>query len=461
MPVFAADGDGPDGVLDGVVVDRVTAIVKHARQRMPAFERIADGTGQAGVAQHGGAEVIQPAFEVVELGREVALPLAVPGVGIQIAQFRFDGVERADAFKRFFRQRAGAGLVHVEELASRMRPAGQFGDATGKQRLVAAVIVDQQRTLPVVEEARRMLAGAAGAVIEQDDRRTIGGTVRKEVGAFGLASARVELCHRRLVGVQHGRVEQAGAQGIDQRLQRQADHADPFGQRRARQCDAVAREDRFLPVQRQVVGVLLDRDLGQQARGGEAAVEDRRGDGFGDDRLAGAAGVLRMHLAAHEEGHRLDVELLADVFADLHQRRTAGGAVAGGRLVDRLDARQLGWQRAAWRGAAFGGRLGRRRLERGQLRFQRGDVRRHRLVEQLALRRIHALGLGRELHAAQTRDLVRELADLRVLERDRVITLSDGLLVHSDHLQLLHYHRAQRLDVRNVVERCVIHGHAA
>lgn len=103
-----------------------------------------------------------------------------------------------------------------------------------------------------------------------------------------------------------------------------------------------------------------------------------------------------------------------------------------------------------------------------QFPFQRSDIRRHRFVEQFALRRIHALGFGRELHAAQPRDLVGELADLRVLERDGVIALGDGLLVMGDGLLmgchprlLLQHHRPQRLDVRYGVERCAIHGHAA
>lgn len=77
-----------------------------------------------------------------------------------------------------------------------------------------------------------------------------------------------------------------------------------------------------------MVGVFLDRDLGQQARRGHAAVEDARRNRFGDDRLARAAGVLRVDVAAHEEFQGFDIEFCADVFADLHQRRATSGAVA-------------------------------------------------------------------------------------------------------------------------------------
>jgi len=134
-------------------------------------------------------------------------------------------------------------------------------------------------------------------------------------------------------------LQQPRAQHVHQRLQRHAHGADPLGQGRARQREAGAGKDRFLPVQRKMIGVLLDHDLGQQARRGDAAVEDGRCDGLGDDRLAVAAGVLGVHVAVHEEAHRLDVQLLADVLADLHQRCAAGGAIARGRFVDRLDAR--------------------------------------------------------------------------------------------------------------------------
>lgn len=154
----------------------------------------------------------------------MALSISVPGGAVEVAQLRFDGVERTDALERFFRERAGAGFVHVEELASSMRPASELGgatsggDAVGKQRLVATVVVDHQRAVPVVEEICGLLAGTAGAVVEQDDGRAVSGAIRKEVGAFGLAGAGIELCHRGFVGVQHGRLQQPGAQRIDQRL---------------------------------------------------------------------------------------------------------------------------------------------------------------------------------------------------------------------------------------------------
>ena len=95
--------------------------------------------------------------------------------------------------------------MDVKELTPRMRPAAQFGDVFGEQRLVAGVVVDHQRTLPVAQEGGDMLAGAGRFVVEQDDGWAIGGAVRKEVGALGLARTGIELGYRRFVGMQHGR----------------------------------------------------------------------------------------------------------------------------------------------------------------------------------------------------------------------------------------------------------------
>jgi hypothetical protein len=229
-------------------------------------------------------------------------------------------------------------------------------------------------------------------------------SVNEKIGAFGLARSRIKLGHRRFVGMEHRCRQQLGAQGVEQRLQGQTRPAHPLGQRGAGQRDAVAREDRLLAIQRQVINVLLHHDLGQQARRGQAAVDDGRGDRLGHDGFAGAAGVLRIHIAAHEEHQRFDVQFFAGVLADLHQRRTAGDAVATIRLVDGRHALQLGWQSTPLRLGAW--RLGCRRGAVSLRGFQRGlhgcDVLGHRLVKQSALHRIHALGLGGKLHPAQS-----------------------------------------------------------
>ena len=56
-----------------------------------------------------------------------------------------------------------------------------------------------------------------------------------------------------------------------------------------------------------------------EPRGGQSAVDDRGRHRRGGDGFAGAAGVLRAKVAMDEEPGRFDIELFADVFADLDQ----------------------------------------------------------------------------------------------------------------------------------------------
>jgi hypothetical protein len=95
----------------------------------------------------------------------------------------------------------------------------------------------------------------------------------------GLAVARLEHRHRRLVGVQHAVFEQLCAQGIHQRLQLHAALAHPLRQRRAGDRQAGALEDALLAVQRQVVRYLATSTWASRPGGGDALVDDVRGTG--------------------------------------------------------------------------------------------------------------------------------------------------------------------------------------
>lgn len=160
---------------------------------------------------------------------------------------------------------------------------------------------------------------------------------------------------------------------------------------------------------------------------------------------------MRIHVAAHLELHRDHVQLFADVLADLDQFALATGAMVVLGFVDHFLARQVGWQTTPMRLAAgcLGLLLG--RLDLGKLGFQRRDVGRHRLIEQLPLRRIHAFGLRRKLHPAQARQLVVQLVDLQIANADGVVTLGDSL-------ELLAHQAAQDFDIGDGVERGGIHA---
>jgi hypothetical protein len=66
------------------------------------------------------------------------------------------------------------------------------------------------------------------------------------------------------------------------------------------------------------------------------------GTGGRHDRRAVLAGILGADVPVHGEFGRLDVELLADVLADLDQRAAALATAAGFRFVAVFDARQVG-----------------------------------------------------------------------------------------------------------------------
>ena len=98
--------------------------------------------------------------------------------------------------------------------------------------------------------------------------------------------------------------------------------ADPVGQRRAIEIDALAGVDLGLAIERQVVGIFGDQDLGDRRLGRQAALDQpRRRRRLHDHVLAGPAGVFGPAHDEHPELRRHDVEPLAHVLADPVQRR--------------------------------------------------------------------------------------------------------------------------------------------
>ena len=67
-----------------------------------------------------------------------------------------------------------------------------------------------------------------------------------------------------------------GANGLDQRHQRRRAGADPVGQRRDIEFDALAGVSRALPVERQVQAVLGEQHLGEQPWPGAPARDRMR-----------------------------------------------------------------------------------------------------------------------------------------------------------------------------------------
>ena len=176
------------------------------------------------------------------------------------------------------------------------------------------------------------------------------------------------------------------ADQLNQWRQRCGAGADPVGQRRHVEIDALAGEALALPVQRQVIAELAVEDHRQQPGTGPAAgdrVERRRRLGDG---LARPAGELLPHGLDHLPLARDHFERLGDVLAQLDELAAAARAGARRRDDDPL-ARQMRRQRGAYRllafealdrdrgslrGGGFGGQfvLGRRRFQLLELELQ-------------------------------------------------------------------------------------------
>ena len=216
----------------------------------------------------------------------------------------------------------------------------------------------------------RVLALAVGRVAEQRRRRSRPGKwplvadIDPQPPGLRLAGARRQNRHRRIVNVQGLRSHDLGGEHVDQRLQRRRRRADPAGQGRGFQADALAGEDLGLAIERQMVVVLRDQDVRQQPRAGATAgdrvIRRRRR----HHRVASPAGELLADVPDHLEAAGDVIQGLGRVLANPPQRTAAARAGWAGAM-HRLLARQVLGQRPAGGllrlGHAFddGGRLGR------------------------------------------------------------------------------------------------------
>ena len=97
--------------------------------------------------------------------------------------------------------------------------------------------------------------------------------------------------------------------------------ADPVGQRRDVELDALAGIGRALAVERQMQAVLGEQDMGQQLRPGAAARDRMRRRRRLGDRLAAPARELLAHVLDHLPLPRHQLQRLGHVLAELVQRR--------------------------------------------------------------------------------------------------------------------------------------------
>ncbi len=126
--------------------------------------------------------------------------------------------------------------------------------------------------------------------------------------------------------------------------------ADPVGQRGAVEIDALPGVDLRLTIERQMVGIFGDQNLGDSRFGRQPAFDQPGGRGsLNDNVLAGATGVFGPAHHDHAQLRRHDVEPLADVFSDTMKAVAAAWAGMVFDVDDHLHARQVRRQRTTVR----------------------------------------------------------------------------------------------------------------
>jgi len=272
---------------------------------------------------------------------------------------------------------------------------------------------------------------------------------------------------------------------------------DPVAHRLARQSETLAPEDRLLAVQRQVVGVLLHQDPGQEP-GADAHVFERLHRSGCHDRLGLALGLVfgaqAVHMAVVDDddqarGAVLEYFALLLAHEDEFFLRHRAHALQLGQLVVHVLARQSRVGQLARRVAALvaranaiRGRLAvgsfvhaRRRRQRSQLEAQRELALRNALGQRATLgEQVLQAGLEQLLVARgsaqlgdERSDLVFEFDDALQPLRQKRVALGESARILLEHvlerLLLVGQHtcivgQRARILLEHVLERAVLIG---
>jgi hypothetical protein len=328
--------------------------MQEARQALPARERIADRFGKGAAARYKRKLRLQPGMQTLNdcLGEGSAL--SKPVSRRLPAHTSFDGIEFADPAQSLSRHGRASRLSDLVELSPSVRPAGGENDIsiTG-QPLESRVTINVQDTFESFEMRHRTFGLAVRR--EQIDRSWWCGTAPRPLVA-GIDPQPSRLCapaswieHRdwRVVGKQVVRGEHVLAQSLVQRFQPPACAADPSGQRRTSEIDAVTSEDLRLPIKRRVIAIFADHDLCEQSWRGQSAGDQPLRRRRLHDLVAAAASIFRTGDAYHTKLRRHPVQHLTDAFADRMQRTTATAADIPGDSERNVLTRKMIRQRLA------------------------------------------------------------------------------------------------------------------
>jgi hypothetical protein len=119
------------------------------------------------------------------------------------------------------------------------------------------------------------------------------------------------------------------ADGVSQGFQEGGGLADPVSQRGTVKINAFAVEDLTLAIERQVISILADQNMGQQARARAAALDGPRGQRGLHEPLAARTGQTRANDAVHDKPAGNVFQFLGDILTDPAQAPATVGTGIG------------------------------------------------------------------------------------------------------------------------------------
>jgi len=252
-----------------------------------------------------GLKMDERLVETLDDGAALSLPGDLPDFWAcpTLSQFAFDPVEVLDLSQD---PTAPAGVVSAFEgfmkFTSNMGPAGcalHRGGMLFDEGLVALVTVALEGTLIVVRHDffEALMASSLVPMIT-DSALFAGNFDDPEVALSGLSVPGVKILQWGFVNLEIGTFQEFLVDGPGNGLEVEGDLLNPPGEGLARKIDVVALAlNLLLAVERKVVAILGNDDLGEQARGWESALDEAGWQGGNHGRL-----VLFLPVAFDEFG---------------------------------------------------------------------------------------------------------------------------------------------------------------
>lgn len=140
QPVAAANGDGPDLVLDPIVVHGQFPVIGKADECSPALEAVIQRLGGGRSVGHLAPLLRHPFVQGVQERPRSLLPNCEALLSAELLDLTLDLVNAGQLLQRTLGDLALVGRVLIEELATRVRQAAHLGDAGSQQRFVPAAM---------------------------------------------------------------------------------------------------------------------------------------------------------------------------------------------------------------------------------------------------------------------------------------------------------------------------------